>query len=144
MTCLPRNLACLVFWSSNTVLTYTWPWQTGQQHSSVFFRISTHAYPADILHIRLSFGIVHSIITYSTISKITVCPREIGTAGTGVTSNHHNEDHRGSDSVKVYSLIWALQNETLPARASARTLLDFHCLRVTISYQISDDDDEFY
>ena len=55
-------------------------------------------------HIRLSFGIVHSIITYSTISKIAVRPREIGTGGTGVTSNHDNEAHRGSDSV-FYSLI---------------------------------------
>ena len=61
-------------------------------------------YLLHILHIRLSFGIVHSIIIYSTISKITVRPREIGTGGTGVTSNHDNEAHRGSDSV-FYSLI---------------------------------------
>jgi hypothetical protein len=57
-----------------------------------------------ILHVRLSFGIVHSIIIYSTISKITVRPREIGKGGTGVTSNHDNGDHRGSDSV-FYRLI---------------------------------------
>ncbi len=82
-------------------------------------------------HIRLSFGIVHSIKIYSTISKITVRPREIGTGGTGVTSNHDNEAHRGSDSV-FYSLIWALQSEWLFLRASAHTLLNFHCLRVTV------------
>ena len=34
---LPRNLACLVFESSNTFLTYTWLCQTGQQHSPSFF-----------------------------------------------------------------------------------------------------------
>jgi hypothetical protein len=51
------------------------------------------------LHILLSFGFVHSILIYPTISKITVRPREIGTGGTGVTSNHDNEAHRGSDSV---------------------------------------------
>jgi hypothetical protein len=45
----------------------------------------------------------HSIIIYSTISKITVRPREIETGGTGVTSNHDNEAHRGLDSV-FYSL----------------------------------------
>ena len=124
-----RNLPCLVFESSNTFLTYTWLRQTGQQQPFFLFRISTLLH---ILHIRLSFGIVHSIIIYSTISKITVRPREIGTGGTGVTSNHDNEAHRGSDSVS-YSLICAL----LFLRASARTLLNFHCLRVTISYQIS-------
>jgi hypothetical protein len=53
-----------------------------------FFRTRTLL---DILHIRLSFGIVHSILIYSTISKFTVRPREIGTGGTGVTSNHDNE-----------------------------------------------------
>ncbi len=82
--------------------------QTGQQHSS-FFMESTLLH---ILHIRLSFGIGHSIIIYSTISKITVRPREIGTGGTGVTSNLDNEAHRGSDFV-FYSLIWALHNEWL-------------------------------
>ncbi len=61
----------------------------------------------NILHIRLSFGIVHSIIIYSTISKITVRPREIGTGGTGVM------------------------------HTSVRTLLNFDCLQVTISYQMS-------
>jgi hypothetical protein len=56
---------------------------------------------------------------YSTISKITVCPRKIGTGGTGGISNHDNETHRDSDSV-FYSLMWVLQNEsTLPARFSA-------------------------
>ena len=35
-TCAPRNLPCLVFESSNTFLTCTWPRQTGQQHSSFF------------------------------------------------------------------------------------------------------------
>ncbi len=57
-----------------------------------------------ILHIRLSFGIVHSIIIYSTMSKIAVRPREIGTGGTAVTSNHDNEAHESLDSV-FYSLI---------------------------------------
>ena len=91
-TCLPCNLPCLVFESINTLLTYTCHGmrQTGQQHSSSFF-LDKH------LHIRLSFGIqvVHSIIIYSTISKITVRPREIETGGTasGVTSNHDNEAH---------------------------------------------------
>jgi len=33
-TCLPRNLSCLVFESSNTFPTYNWLRQTGQQHSS--------------------------------------------------------------------------------------------------------------
>ena len=66
----------------------------------LFFRINTLLH---ILHIRLSFGIVHSIVIYSTISKITVRPREIGTGGTEVTSNHDNESHRDSDSV-FYSL----------------------------------------
>jgi hypothetical protein len=47
----------------------------------IFFRIST------LLHIRLSFGIVRSIIIYSAISKITVRPREIGT---GVSWNRGN------------------------------------------------------
>ena len=77
-TCLPRNLPCLVFKSINTFLTYTS--QTGQQQTSFFFRISTLLH---ILHIRLSFVIVHSIIIYSTMSKITLSPREIGTGGTG-------------------------------------------------------------
>ncbi len=31
-TCLPHNLPCLLFESSNTFLTYTWLRQTGQQH----------------------------------------------------------------------------------------------------------------
>ena len=53
-----------------------------------FFRISTLLH---ILYIRLSFGIVHYIIIYSTTSKITVRLREIGTGGTGGTSNHDNE-----------------------------------------------------
>jgi hypothetical protein len=84
-TCPPRNRPCLVFESINTFLTYTLlleQLQTGQQHSSSFCRIST------LLHIWLSFGIVsfgivHSIIIYSTISKITVRPREIGAGGKG-------------------------------------------------------------
>ncbi len=97
-------------------LSYTWLWQTGQQHSSSFFRISTLLY---ILHIRLSFGIVHSILIYSTISKITVRPREIGTGGTGATSNHDNEAHRGLDS-GFYNLLWTLQNELLFLHTSAR------------------------
>jgi hypothetical protein len=42
--------------------------------------------------------------------KDEVRPSEIGTGETGVTSNHDNEAHRGSDSV-FDSLIWALQNE---------------------------------
>jgi hypothetical protein len=51
--------------------------------------------------IRLSFGVVHSMVIYSTISKITVRPRELGTGGTGVTSNHDNETHRDSDSIST-------------------------------------------
>jgi hypothetical protein len=51
-----------------------------------FLRIS------NLMNIRLSFGIVHLII-YATISKITVRPREIGTEGTGGTSNHDNGAH---------------------------------------------------
>ena len=35
------------------------------------------------------------------------------------------------------SMIWALQNEWLFLRASALTLRNFYCLRVTVSYQIS-------
>jgi hypothetical protein len=35
------------------------------------------------------------------MSKITVRSRETGTGGTGGTSYHDNEDHRGSDSVQV-------------------------------------------
>jgi hypothetical protein len=75
-TCLPRNLPCLVFESSNTFL--------------IFFRISILLH---ILHIRLSFIPHCPFIIYATIivSKITVCPREIGTGGTDVTSNHDNE-----------------------------------------------------
>ena len=37
ITCLPRNLACLLLESRNTFLTYTWPWKTGQQHSPSVF-----------------------------------------------------------------------------------------------------------
>ena len=40
-TCLPHNLPCLVFESSNTFLTYTWL-QTGQQHSPSFPHSSPH------------------------------------------------------------------------------------------------------
>ncbi len=55
-----------------------------------------------------------------------------------VTSNHDNQDQRGPRLRLVfYSLIWALQNDWLFLRASALTLLNFHCLRVTISCQIS-------
>ncbi len=97
----------------------------------LFFRISTSCIS---LHIRLSFGIVHSFIIYSTISNITVRPREIGTGGTGVTSNHDNEANRGSGSV-FYSLIWALQNEFCkasgPWRVSSnqRKSVDSSCAR---------------
>jgi hypothetical protein len=44
-----------------------------------------------------------------------------GGTGTGVTSNHDKEAHQGS---AFCSLIWALQNEWLFLRASARTLLN--------------------
>jgi hypothetical protein len=40
---------------------------------------------------RKSFGIFHSIVIYTTISKRTVRPREIGTGGKRVTSNYDNE-----------------------------------------------------
>jgi hypothetical protein len=137
--CLPRNLPCFVFESS---WHQQWVYDRlildcGKLVSSTLFFIITLLH---ILDFRLSFCIVHSIIIYSTISKLTVSPREIGrggTRGTGVTSNHgDNETHRSSDSV-FYNLIWALQNEWLFLHASARTLLNFHGLQGTISYQIS-------
>jgi len=84
-----------------------------------------------ILHIRLSFGIVHSIIIDSTISKITGRPREIGTGGPGVTSNHDNEAHWGSDSV-FYSLIsesYRLSDSSCARqRARSSTLIVFESL----------------
>jgi hypothetical protein len=40
-------------------------------------------------------------------------------------------------TVLICKLIWDLQNEWLFLHASVHTLLNFHCLRVTISYQIS-------
>jgi hypothetical protein len=60
------------------------------------------------------------------------------TRGTTVTSNHQKESHRESDSV-FYSVIRVLQTEWRFLRASARTLLSFHGLRVTIAYQILQD-----
>jgi hypothetical protein len=91
-----------------------------------FFRISNLLH---ILHIRLSFGIVHSIIIYSTISKITVRPREVGNRGNmksrqrgpssldGPTSNHDKEAHR----VRLCFLqpdLSLTEWVTLPARVS--------------------------
>ena len=96
-TCVPRNLPCLVFESSNMFL---YLYLTAQQYQN-----------------------------HSTSSR----NRNMGNR---VTSNHDNETHWGSASV-FYSLIWALQNEWLFLHASARTFLNFHGLRVTISYQIS-------
>ncbi len=58
------------------------------------------------------------------------------TGGTGIIWNHDNGAHEGSDCV-FYSLIWALQNEWLRMHDSARKLLNFYCLQVPISYQIS-------
>ena len=49
--------------------------------------------------------------------------------------------HQGSDC-GFYNLIRALQNMWLFLRTSARTLLHFDCLQVTISYQISCSDDD--
>ena len=91
--CLPRNLPCLDFESFTLlpILDCTLVSNT----PLLFFTINT------ILHTRLSFGIVHSIMIYPTISKITVRPREIGTGG---TLNHDSEAHRGADSV-FYSLM---------------------------------------
>jgi len=60
------------------------------------------------------------------------------TGGTAVTSNNQKESHRESDSV-FYSVIRVLQTDWRFLRASARTLLSFHGLRVTIAYQILQD-----
>ena len=131
-TCLPRNLPCLVFESNNTFLTYTWLRQTDHKHSSSFLQDKYSYISWIFVFPTLALGIVHSIIIYSTISKITVRPREIGTGGTGVTSNHDNEAHRGSDSV-FYSLIWALQNEFCKASgrvsSNQRKSVDSSCAR---------------
>jgi hypothetical protein len=54
--------------------------------ATLFFFFFKDKHLMHILHIRLLFGTVHSIIICSTISKITVRPRQIGTGGTGVTS----------------------------------------------------------
>ena len=102
--------------------------QTGQQHS-FFFQRHPPAYSAFIRNCPFHYNILNDIKDHSTSSRNR-------NKGTGVTSNHDNEAHRGSESV-FYSLIWALQNEWLFLCASARTLLNFHCLQVTIYYQIS-------
>jgi hypothetical protein len=60
--------------------------------------------------------------------------KHVSWRGTGVTSITKKEADGGSDSV-FYSLIWAFANEWLFLHTSARTLLNVHCLRVTISYQ---------
>ena len=60
------------------------------------------------------------------------------TGGTAVTSNNQKESHRESDSV-FYSVIRVLKTDWRFLRASARTLLSFHGLRVTIAYQILQD-----
>ena len=108
----PSNLPCLVFESSNTLLTYTWLWQTGQQHSSFFFLINT------LLHIRLSFGVVHSIIIYSTISKIIVRPGSRNRTRTGGT---RQLQQRGLSKLRLCFLQPDLSLKewvTLPARVS--------------------------
>jgi hypothetical protein len=59
-TCLPRNLPCLVFESSNTFLTDTWL-QTGQQHSSSFSHSSPHPPPIiELVHNKSSLLFTHS------------------------------------------------------------------------------------
>jgi hypothetical protein len=73
-----------------------------------------------LLHIRLSFGIVHSRY-YNIINDIKdhilVRPREIGTGGTRVTSNHDNETHKAQT---LFFTTWSEPYRmTLPARVSA-------------------------
>jgi hypothetical protein len=105
LICLKKKIpsTCLSsFWVHHTFLTCTWLWQTDKRHSSSFFTLSILLH---IVHIRLSFGIVHSIRIYSTISKITGRPREIGTGGTGVTSNHDIESNREAQT--LFSTAWS-------------------------------------
>jgi hypothetical protein len=99
---------------------HTWPRQTGQLIRGnallLFFRISTLLH---ILHIRLSFGIVHSNIICSTISKITVRPREMGTRGNG---GNIKSRQRGPSRLRLCFLqsdLSLTEWVTLPARVSA-------------------------
>ncbi len=147
-TCLPRNLPCWVFESINTFLNYTWPRQTCRNALFLVFRISTLLYILYfrllyILHIRhcpfhcisCIFDIDHSIMIYSTISKITVRPREIGTGGTW---GNIKSPQRGPSRFRLYFLQSDLSLTswvTLPARVSA------HISQVSLSpshYFLSD------
>ncbi len=114
-SCLPRNLPCLVFESNNTFLTYTWLRETGHQHSSSFLQ-DKHppVYPAYSTFRRWEFGIVHNIIIYSTISKITVRNRN-----EWMGFNSHLKESVWSTWIGriVTCQIWCLQNEWLFLRA---------------------------
>jgi len=118
-TCLPRDLPCLVFESSIRF----WPIFDCKLVSNR----DSSSWISTVLHIWLSFGIVHSSRVHCNIlndikdhsTSARTC--WIGTGGTGVTWTHNNEAHRGSDSV-FYSLIWALRNEwRFLRRVSAHT-----------------------
>ena len=79
-------------------------------------------------HCQFHYNILNNIQNHSTSSR----NRNRGNRG---NMGNIKSRHRGSDFV-FYSLIRALQNEWLFLRASARTLLNFHCVRVAISYQL--------
>jgi hypothetical protein len=99
----------------------------------LLFRIRTLLH---ILYIRLSFVIVHSITTYSTISKVTVRPREMGTGG---TLGNIKSRQRGPSKIRLCFLqsdLSLTERVTLP-HTSVCMILNFHCLRVTMSYHIS-------
>ncbi len=106
----------------------------------LFFRISTLPH---ILHIRSSFGLVHSIIIF--LKNILNIIKDHSTSSTNrKRGNRGNFKSRKWDPSRFR--LCFLQPDlssvesyrtSLFLRESARTLLNFHCLRVTISYQIS-------
>ena len=96
----------------------------------LFFRINT------LLYVRILLDIVHSIILWYTqrypSGKDHSTSSRNRYRGNKGNIKSRQRGVRGSDSVS-YNQIWVLQNEWLLLRTSARTLLNIHCLRVTIS-----------
>ncbi len=90
------------------------------------------AYSAFIRHCPFHYNIINDIKDH-----ILVHPREIWTGETRGTSNHDNETNKAQT---LFSTTWSepyRMSDWLFLHVSARTLLNFRCLRVTISYQIS-------
>ncbi len=111
-------------------LTCTWPREPGQQHSSFFLVKHPPAFPAHpafIWHCPFYYNILNDIEDHSTSSR---------NRNRGNRSNIKSRQGGPSRLRLCFLQSYLRLTEWLFLRASVRTLLNFHCLRVQISWGI--------